>query len=85
VHDLGANTIVDFQTHRSEEQVRDVDAVIDLVRGETQQRSYQVLRRGGKVISAVVLPYKFFELLTVLPVSCKLLKVQVTSCLTRRG
>ena len=58
VRDLGANTIIDFQKYRFEEQVRDVDAVIDLVGGETQQRSFQVLRRGGKLISAVSRPDK---------------------------
>jgi len=56
VSELGANTIIDFQAHRFEEQLRDVDAVIDLVGGETQQRSFQVLRRGGKLISAVSRP-----------------------------
>jgi NADPH:quinone reductase-like Zn-dependent oxidoreductase len=56
VRDLGANTIIDFQKHRFEEQIRNVDAVIDLVGGETQQRSFQVLRRGGKLISAVSPP-----------------------------
>ena len=54
--DLGANTVVDYQTQRFEEQVRDVDAVIDLVGGETQNRSFQILRRGGRLISAVSLP-----------------------------
>jgi NADPH:quinone reductase-like Zn-dependent oxidoreductase len=33
-----------------------VDAVIDLVGGETQRRSFHVLRRGGKLISAVSRP-----------------------------
>ena len=55
VRNLGANTVIDFQTQRFEEHVRDVDAVIDLVGGETQKRSFQVLRRGGKLISAVSL------------------------------
>jgi NADPH:quinone reductase-like Zn-dependent oxidoreductase len=53
VRNLGANTVIDFQTQRFEEEVRDADAVIDLVGGETQKRSFQVLRRGGKLISAV--------------------------------
>jgi NADPH:quinone reductase-like Zn-dependent oxidoreductase len=35
---------------------RDVDAVLDLVGAETQNRSFQVLRRGGKLISAVSQP-----------------------------
>jgi NADPH:quinone reductase-like Zn-dependent oxidoreductase len=56
VHNLGADTVIDFKTQRFEEEVRDADAVIDLVGGETQERSFQVLRRGGKLISAVSRP-----------------------------
>ncbi|UVF22834.1 NADP-dependent oxidoreductase (plasmid) [Microvirga terrae] len=56
VRELGADTVVDFKTQRFEEEIRDVDAVLDLVGGETQQRSFQVLRRGGKLISAVAQP-----------------------------
>jgi len=56
VRALGANTVIDFQTHRFEKEVREIDAVIDLVGGDTQERSFQVLRRGGKLISAVSRP-----------------------------
>jgi NADPH:quinone reductase-like Zn-dependent oxidoreductase len=56
VRDLGANMVIDYRTQRFEEKVRDADAVIDLVGGETQNRSFQVLRRGGKLISAVSNP-----------------------------
>jgi NADPH:quinone reductase-like Zn-dependent oxidoreductase len=56
LRNLGANTVIDFQTQRFEEHVHDADAVIDLVGGETQTRSFQVLRRGGKLISAVSPP-----------------------------
>lgn len=42
---------------RFEEEVRDADAVIDLV---AQNRSFQVLRRGGKLISAVSRPDQHF-------------------------
>jgi NADPH:quinone reductase-like Zn-dependent oxidoreductase len=56
VRDLGANTVIDYRTQRFEDEVRDADAVIDLVGGETQERSFQVLRRGGKLISAVSRP-----------------------------
>jgi NADPH:quinone reductase-like Zn-dependent oxidoreductase len=56
VHNLGANTLIDYKTQCFEEEVRDADAVMDLVGGETQQRSFQVLRRGGKLISAVSSP-----------------------------
>jgi NADPH:quinone reductase-like Zn-dependent oxidoreductase len=53
LRNLGANTVIDYKTQRFEEEVRDADAVIDLVGGETQKRSFQVLHRGGKLISAV--------------------------------
>jgi len=56
VRELGADTVIDSRTQRFEEEVRDADAVIDLVGGETQERSFQVLRRGGKLISAVSAP-----------------------------
>jgi NADPH:quinone reductase-like Zn-dependent oxidoreductase len=56
VRNLGANTVIDYRTQRFEEEVRDADAVIDLVGGETQNRSFQVLRRGGRLISAVSPP-----------------------------
>ncbi len=56
VRSLGPDTVIDYRTRRFEEEVRDADAVIDLVGGETQQRSFQILRRGGKLISAVSRP-----------------------------
>jgi NADPH:quinone reductase-like Zn-dependent oxidoreductase len=56
VRELGADTVVDYRTERFEHAARDVDAVLDLVGGDTQTRSFQVLRRGGKLISAVSQP-----------------------------
>ncbi|MGY4622785.1 NADP-dependent oxidoreductase [Bradyrhizobium sp. USDA 4486] len=56
VRNLGANTVIDYRTQRFEKEVRDADAVIDLVGGEIQDRSFQVIRRGGKLISAVSRP-----------------------------
>jgi NADPH:quinone reductase-like Zn-dependent oxidoreductase len=53
---LGADTAIDFQAQCFEEVVAQADAVIDLVGGDTQKRSFQVLRRGGKLISAVSHP-----------------------------
>jgi NADPH:quinone reductase-like Zn-dependent oxidoreductase len=60
VRDLGADTVVDFKTQRFEDAARDVDAVLDLVGGDTQGRSFPVLRRGGKLISAVSNPDQDF-------------------------
>lgn len=56
VRELGADMAVDFRTERFENVARDVDAVLDLVGGETQSRSFQVLRPGGKLVSAVSEP-----------------------------
>jgi NADPH:quinone reductase-like Zn-dependent oxidoreductase len=56
VRTLGAQLVIDSQTQHFEKDIRDVDAVIDLVGGETQSRSFQVLRPGGKLISAVSNP-----------------------------
>jgi len=56
VRELGADTVVDYQTQRFEDVAGEVDAVLDLVGGETQARSFQVLRQGGKLISAVSQP-----------------------------
>jgi NADPH:quinone reductase-like Zn-dependent oxidoreductase len=58
LRDLGAHEVIDHRTMRFEDSVRDVDAVIDLVGGDTQRRSFRVLRRGGKLISAVSDPDK---------------------------
>jgi NADPH:quinone reductase-like Zn-dependent oxidoreductase len=56
VRTLGADKVVDYQTQRFEDEVKDADAVFDLVGGDTQIRSFQVLRRGGKLISTVSKP-----------------------------
>ena len=56
VRNLGANTVIDYRTQRFEQEIRDADAVIDLVGGDTQARSFQLLRRGGKLISTVSPP-----------------------------
>lgn len=53
---LGAERVIDFTADRFEDTVQGVDAVLDLVGGATQQRSFQVLRPGGRLISAVSKP-----------------------------
>src|SRR4051794_36860763 len=60
VEELGAERVIDYRTQRFEDEVHDVDAVLDLVGGETQTRSFAVLRRGGRIISAVSQPDQQF-------------------------
>ena len=56
VRHLGADIVIDYKAQRFEQEIRNADAVIDLVGSDTQARSFQVLRRGGKLISAVSAP-----------------------------
>jgi NADPH:quinone reductase-like Zn-dependent oxidoreductase len=53
---LGAEKTIDYHTERFEDEVANVDAVIDTVGGETQARSFAVLRRGGIIVSSVSQP-----------------------------
>jgi NADPH:quinone reductase-like Zn-dependent oxidoreductase len=56
VRALGADRVVDYRTQRFDDEIKDTDAVLDLVGGDTQTRSFQVLRPGGKLISTVSQP-----------------------------
>jgi NADPH:quinone reductase-like Zn-dependent oxidoreductase len=56
VRTLGADQVIDVQTVDFEEKCRDVDVVLDTVGGETLARSFQVLKPGGILISAVAKP-----------------------------
>jgi NADPH:quinone reductase-like Zn-dependent oxidoreductase len=56
VRELGADRVVDFKTERFEDAAREVDAVLDLVGGETQTRSFPILRHAGRLVSTVSQP-----------------------------
>jgi NADPH:quinone reductase-like Zn-dependent oxidoreductase len=53
VTELGVDRAIDYQSQRFEEIARDVDLVLDLVGGETQERSWSVLKPGGMLVSAL--------------------------------
>jgi len=53
---LGAERFLDFRAEPFEREVRDVDVVLDTVGGEVLSRSFDVVRRGGVVVSSVVQP-----------------------------
>jgi NADPH:quinone reductase-like Zn-dependent oxidoreductase len=56
VRSLGAGTVLDGRADRFEENLPPMDAVIDLVGGDTQARSFTVLKPGGALISAIAQP-----------------------------
>lgn len=53
VAELGADQFIDYTQTRFEDVIKDVDVVFDTVGGETQQRSWQVLKPGGILVSIV--------------------------------
>jgi NADPH:quinone reductase-like Zn-dependent oxidoreductase len=55
---LGAAETIDYQTVRFEDVAKDVDVVYDTMGGDTQQRSWKVLKKGGILVSIVSPPSK---------------------------
>ncbi|MDF2435240.1 MAG: hypothetical protein JWP44_4871 [Mucilaginibacter sp.] len=53
VKGLGADEVVDYQAVRFEKIVKGVDMVLDTIGGDTQQRSWQVLKPDGILVSTV--------------------------------
>jgi NADPH:quinone reductase-like Zn-dependent oxidoreductase len=49
---LGADTVIDY-TQEDFSKLRDIDVVFDTVGGETQEKSWQVLKRGGRLVSII--------------------------------
>lgn len=56
LREIGADEAIDYRARRFEEIARDVDIVLDSVGGETQARSYSVLKKGGFLVSIVQPP-----------------------------
>ncbi|WP_406438280.1 NADP-dependent oxidoreductase [Streptomyces sp. NBC_01613] len=56
VRALGAEHVVDYAGERFEDQVKGIDLVFDTVGGDSQTRSWQVLRPGGVLVSIVAPP-----------------------------
>ena len=54
VRDLGAEEVIDYRATRFEDVVSDLDLVFDTVGADTWDRSWAVLRRGGRLVSIAV-------------------------------
>ena len=50
---LGANEAVDYKTQDFSEIYREVDLVLLLVGGDTEEKSYKVLKPGGRLVSTI--------------------------------
>ncbi len=53
VRSIGADTAIDYKNEQFENVATDIDLVFDLVGGETQDRSFAVLREGGTLVSTL--------------------------------
>ncbi len=53
VRELGAQRAIDYKRQRFEEELRDYDLVLDLISGETQDRSWAVLKTDGVLVSTL--------------------------------
>lgn len=53
---LGADEVIDYKNQRFENQAHDIDVVFDLIGGETEDRSWGILKKGGILVSTLTLP-----------------------------
>jgi NADPH:quinone reductase-like Zn-dependent oxidoreductase len=53
LHQLNVDEVIDYRTTKFEDIARDIDVVFDTVGGETLERSFSVLKKGGFLVSAV--------------------------------
>jgi NADPH:quinone reductase-like Zn-dependent oxidoreductase len=51
--ELGADEVIDYHKTKFEDVVHDANVVLDLIGGDTQKRSWKVLKKGGILISTV--------------------------------
>jgi NADPH:quinone reductase-like Zn-dependent oxidoreductase len=56
LRELGADEFIDYTTTRFEDVVHEVDFIFDTVGGDTLQRSWQVIKPGGVLVSTVSPP-----------------------------
>lgn len=56
VRALGADEVIDYTQTRFEDVVKEIDLVFDGVGGETLERSWHTLKRGGMLVSSIGTP-----------------------------
>jgi NADPH:quinone reductase-like Zn-dependent oxidoreductase len=56
VREIGADEVIDYKEQHFEKELRDLDMVFDLIGGETQDKSWGVLKKGGILVSTLNAP-----------------------------
>jgi NADPH:quinone reductase-like Zn-dependent oxidoreductase len=54
--DLGADVVIDYKKQRFEDHASNLDMVFDLIDGETRERSWGLLKKGGVLVSTLTAP-----------------------------
>ncbi|BCZ85423.1 quinone oxidoreductase (plasmid) [Paraburkholderia terrae] len=81
VKSLGADQVVDTRIQSFDEHRKSIDVVIDLIGGETLDRSFETVRPGGSIVSAVTEPDP--ERAATFGINAKFMLVAVTSSVLR--
>jgi NADPH:quinone reductase-like Zn-dependent oxidoreductase len=53
---LGADVVIDYKKQRFEQQAGDLDMVFDLIDGETRERSWGLIKKGGILVTTLSEP-----------------------------
>jgi NADPH:quinone reductase-like Zn-dependent oxidoreductase len=56
VKSLGADVVIDYKTQHFDALLADYDVVFDTIGGDTQHRSFSVLKRGGTLVTVAGIP-----------------------------
>ncbi|WP_456274752.1 NADP-dependent oxidoreductase [Bacillus sp. AK031] len=56
VKSLGADEMINYKAEKFEEKLKNYDAVFDTLGGETLEKSFEVLKSGGRIVSVSGLP-----------------------------
>ncbi|WP_040203359.1 NADP-dependent oxidoreductase [Neobacillus jeddahensis] len=56
VKSLGADKMINYKTEKFEEILHNYDAVFDTLGGETLEKSFEIIKDGGKIVSVSGLP-----------------------------
>lgn len=85
VKSLGADEIINYKTEKFEKKLKNYDAVFDTLGGEILEKSFEVIKGGGKLVSVSGLPNArfgkeygsgFFKTLLFSAASYKLTKLE---------
>ena len=72
VRSLGADEVIDYKTEDFNKNLSGIDLVLDTIGGETQAASWQVIRKGGLLVSIVGADEKAAERFGVRAVSFRM-------------